>query len=73
MGRDSGPVTPLEQKCIEPGHWRIEGRDVRAVFQDRSRDALSWNVTGLDGEKPPNPFLYLSDVRDWIRDQKQGE
>lgn len=72
MSRDSGPVMPLEQKCIEPGHWLIEGRHVRAVYFGRSRNVQCWSVHPLDGDEdvPVGGFLYLSDARDWIRDQE---
>lgn len=70
MSRDSGPVQPLEQKCIEPGHWLIEGRHVRAVYFGRSRNVQCWSVMAFEGEDIPPPFIYLSDARDWIRNQK---
>jgi hypothetical protein len=67
MSRNSGPVLPLEQRCVEPGHWIIEGRHVRAVYEGRSRKIMSWSVQGFDGEPVPPPFFYLADARDWIR------
>jgi hypothetical protein len=32
MARDTGPLNPLEQQCLEPGHWLIEGWDVLRVY-----------------------------------------
>jgi hypothetical protein len=72
MSGDSRPVRPLEQKCIEPGRWIIGGRHVRAVFEGRSRKIMFWNVDGLDGENPPNPFFYLREAREWIRNQEES-
>jgi hypothetical protein len=69
MTREHGPAEPLEQRCVEPGHWLIEGRHVRAVFQGRSRKVMSWSVMAFDGEPVPPPFIYLDDARDWIRNQ----
>jgi hypothetical protein len=62
-------VTASWQRCIEPGHWVIGGRHVRAVYLGRSRHILSWNVQQLydDPVPPPAGFLYLDDARDWIR------
>jgi hypothetical protein len=70
MSRDSGPVRPLEQRCIEPGHWLIEGRHVRAVYQGRSRNIQGWNVDVFDDEATLPAFTYLADARNWIRNQE---
>jgi hypothetical protein len=72
--REHGPVVPLEQRCIEPGHWLIEGRHVRAVYQGRSRNVLGWNVEQLPGDRGfgPSPFGTLAAAREWIRDQVQA-
>jgi hypothetical protein len=69
VNADSGPVAQLEQRCVEPGHWLIEGRHVRAVYQGRSRKVLSWTVGVFDDEVSPAPFGTLNEARDWIRDQ----
>lgn len=37
MSNDSGPVMPLEQRCVKPGHWVIEGYDVH-------RTNTGWNI-----------------------------
>jgi hypothetical protein len=70
VSRDSGPVMPLEQRCVEPGHWIIEARHVKAIYQGRSRHVIGWNVERLAGdpEPPPHAFGTLADARDWIRD-----
>jgi len=61
----------LEQRCVEPGHWIIEGRHIRAVYEGRSRKVMSWSVEVLPGDKNvPAAFIYLDDVREWIRSQK---
>jgi hypothetical protein len=69
MSRERGPVVPLEQRCIEPGHWVIEGRHVRANYQGRSRKILGWDVETLPGEVGQSPFATLASVREWIREQ----
>jgi hypothetical protein len=69
VSREGGRA-PLEQRCIEPGHWYIEGRHVRAVYQGRSRNVLAWDIDVFPGETPPGRISTLSQARDWIRDQK---
>jgi hypothetical protein len=71
--REHGPVVPLEQRCIEPGHWLIEGRRVKAIYQGRSRNVLGWNVQTLEGDEDPgpSPFGTLAAAREWIRNQGQ--
>ena len=70
MSRGHGPVRKLKQKCIEPGHWLIGGRHVRAIYQGRSRTILGWNIEVLDGEVNPGSLDYLRYARDWIRNQE---
>lgn len=64
---------PPRGKCVEPGHWVIGGRRVRAVYQGRSSSIMGWKVEPAydDTEVPPDRFIFLNDVREWIRDQEQ--
>jgi hypothetical protein len=62
MARDSGPVEPLEERCERPGHWVIEGRDVRRV---RGTGDRRWQIDG-PGRKVGR--RTLDEIRDWIRD-----
>lgn len=72
MSRTDNPeALLLEQRCIVPGHWLIEGRHVRAVYEGRSRKIMSWSVEALEGDTDvPPAFIYLNDVRKWIRNQE---
>jgi len=47
----------LEQKCVEPGHWRIEGWTVR-------KTARGWAVSGFD--HPGVTVSTLRAAREWI-------
>lgn len=60
-------------ECLAPGHWVISGRHVRAYYQGRSRSIMGWRVDPADGDdsQPPGGFIFLNDVREWIRDQEQ--
>jgi hypothetical protein len=74
MSRERGRVLPLEQRCIEPGHWLIEGRHVRAVYEGRGRKIMSWTVGRFDDDReapPASGFLYLADAREWIAGQNE--
>lgn len=69
MSRDSGPVEPLEQRCIEPGHWLIEGYDVIKTNSQVTRGFVpNWAIS-LFGEHRAN-VRTLSDARDWIREKR---
>jgi hypothetical protein len=70
MAREHGPAEPLEQRCIEPGHWLIEGHHVRAVYQGRSRNVLSWDIDVFPGETLPGIIGTLREARDWIRENR---
>lgn len=63
------PSSPWLGKCVEPGHWVIGGRHVRAVYQGRSRKILEWVIDGIPG----GGFLYLNDAREWIRNQDRRQ
>ena len=53
----------LEQSCVAPGHWRIEGWTVR-------RTQTGWTVAQFDNEPSPaaKRFRTLRDAREWIAD-----
>lgn len=61
MATEHGPVIPLEQRCIRPGHWLIEGHDVKLTGGRHG----SWTVTFAG--VPLAQVLYLDDAREWIR------
>ena len=72
MSRDSGPVRPLEQRCVHRGaHWLIEGRDVLAVFWGRSRTVECWTWHEPDGT--PMRAGTLAEAREKIRDALERE
>lgn len=54
-------VAHLEQVCIAPGHWHIEGRDVR-------RTPHGWTVTRF-ADEPNTTVRTLREAREWIADQ----
>lgn len=62
MSRDSGPVSPLEQRCVRPGHWVIEGYDVMRRSNVRP-DSTWWVIGKLE-------FSTLAEARDWIREER---
>jgi hypothetical protein len=67
MSRDSGPVMPLEQKCLRPGDWLIEGYSVQRVRV--TRGVVRWVTKGYAGHPGGSSFKTLSDAREWIREQ----
>lgn len=70
MSRTDNPeALGLEQRCVRPGHWIIEGYDVRAGYLGRSRRINHWYIVDPPEGAPPS-FLYLSDVREWIKDNR---
>jgi hypothetical protein len=60
-GSDSGPVMGLEQRCVEPGYWRIEGYDVYRVTQFLWRIVYFKEEVALCGT--------LRECREWIRER----
>lgn len=61
MSIDSGPVDPLEQRCVKPGHWVIEGYTVK-------RHGTRWRILA-----PVSYRVYahtLAEARDWIREHR---
>ena len=75
MSSEHGPVTPLEQRCVRPGVWLIEGYRVRRIKYVRGGSrplGTWWRVTQPDG-KLADPRRTLNEVREWIRCQiEQG-
>lgn len=72
MSKDSGPTMPLEQKCIRPGLWLIEGYTVMRVQHGggsgRMPSIVRWEVKGSPG-RGGSAFEKLSEAREWIREQ----
>lgn len=61
MPSDSGPVVGLEQSCIKPGHWLIEGYDV-----------YRWKTGGWRAYhfgRKVGWFRTLREAREWIADR----
>jgi hypothetical protein len=53
----------LEQRCVEPGHWLIEGYD---CYRENSRTWRIWfdgSAAAICGS--------LRECREWIRDQRR--
>lgn len=61
-GHEHGPVTPLEQRCVEPGRWLIEGWEVRR--HGSARRPSIW-IAERDGERFSR--TNLAAVREEIR------
>jgi hypothetical protein len=64
MTRERGPVQPLEERCVKPGHWVIEGYD---VFRIRGTGDRRWQI---EGPAPRVGRRTLDEIRDWIRDHR---
>lgn len=67
MTSEHGPVMPLEQKCVRPGEWLIEGYTVRHVKYARPH-GWWWRIAG-PAPVPGVQRRTLAEIRDWIRDQ----
>lgn len=61
---DDPEMLPLEQRCIDPGHWLIEGHDVKRVRIDGQR--VRWNISFI-GE-PVGNTRTLAKARELIRE-----
>jgi hypothetical protein len=68
MGRESGPVMPLEQRCVEPGHWLIEGYDVKRVKYGWPQ-GWWWRIALPGGVLAEVQRRTLGEIREWIREQ----
>lgn len=55
---------PLEQSCIRPGHWRIEGYDVHRV---RDGGETYWEIRRFG--QHVETAVSLGDARAWIGQQ----
>lgn len=58
---------PLEQSCIEPGHWLIEGYDVITVRLDGGRPGKSERWLIKFRGKRVKAVRTLAEARDYIR------
>ena len=65
---DNPEALSLEQKCIEPGHWLIEGWHVRRKAV--SKPYRSWWVARSRGEEFQRRTLAL--IREEIRNRGQA-
>jgi hypothetical protein len=62
---DNPEALGLEQRCVEPGHWRIEGHDVK-------KGRKCWYVSYFDNYLTKR--LTLRECREYIKDRIiQGE
>lgn len=52
----------LEQRCVKPGHWLIEGYDVR-------REHGNWRVYRFEVHLLDS-FRTLKEAREWIAKQR---
>lgn len=70
--RETGPILPLEQSCVRPGHWLIEGYDVeRLVLHKGRRVRGQWIIRHFGEEKAV--VTGLAAARDWIRQEKENQ
>jgi hypothetical protein len=68
MSRDSGPVAPLEQRCVRPGLWIIEGYEVKRHPRRGPKEGLSPNYWAIsEGGFLVASMDRLDDAREWIR------
>lgn len=62
-----------EQKCLSPGHWRIDGHDVvRVGYKTWDRSCIDWCIFAPGTWASPNTIPVhmtkgLTQARDWIR------
>lgn len=68
----------LEQRCIEPGHWLIEGRRVKRVVVSnggrRNGHRIEWRVTDYSADIPILAMTdTLREAREWIFNQIRGK
>ncbi len=72
MSRYSGPVMPLEQRCVRPGLWLIEGYTVMRVQHGGGNghmpSIVRWEVRGTPGRPAGSSFEKLGEAREWIRE-----
>ncbi len=66
----------LEQKCLRPGHWVIEGYHVvRYGYRQWHKDCVTWLIYDV-GVRPTvrtdaiMATKTLAAARDWIRENK---
>lgn len=68
MSRTDNPeALPLEQKCIKPGLWLIEGHEVERY--PAGTLGRWWRIKDV----PPGPgrdHRTLTQARDWIREHQ---
>lgn len=59
---DPHSVAALEQKCLKPGLWRIQGHTVQ-----RHHSSKWWFI--VTGNPPEHAFCTLRECREWIASQ----
>ena len=57
----------LEQKCVRPGYWRIEGYDVVRIARPDCKLRAAWEIRHLGARQAE--YLTLTECRGWIADQ----
>lgn len=68
---EHGPVLPLEQRCLRPGLWLIEGWEAERYHW--TGHGWWWRIRGsADRPAPGVARRSLSEIREWIREQKRG-
>jgi hypothetical protein len=68
MPAEHAEALGLEQACIEPGHWVIEGRDVSRRTRGAAKGHKQcWEIRFFN--EPVVAFNTLGEVRNWIAGQ----
>lgn len=74
MGTDNPEALGLEQRCVRPGLWVIEGYTVMRVRHGggsgRHGSIVRWQVKGESGRSAGAEFRTLGEVREWIKDNR---
>jgi hypothetical protein len=64
---DDPEMLPLEESCLQPGHWLIEGHDVKRVRMSGQR--TRWNIYFVVAE-PIAVTSTLAEARTFIRNER---
>jgi hypothetical protein len=62
----------LEQRCIRPGEWMIEGYRVERVgYRSWHKNCIDWLIFAVgDDSNPVHMTKTLARAREWIREQR---